>query len=501
MKRNEVKWGALLSYVLIALNSVYGLVIMPYILGAIGESEYGVYKTIGAMTATISVMELGLGGTMQKYIAQYLAVKDKNKAYNFSAMCVIQAVIMAVAMIIVGGCLYFTLDSVYGQTFTDSELFRAKQIFVILVFYVALHMIENVLFGIITGYNRFVFSNGVKLLTLVSKIVIYLVILPIFKNSLAIVMTTLLLEFVIITAECVYIKIVLKHKVRLVQWDKSVFKETFIYTILLFVQSLIIQFNGNIDSMVIGAVIGTSAVTVYSFAIQLFNMYEQCATSVSGVILPSVTNVIYSGAKTEDIEKMVVKYGRLQWAVLGAALGGFVCLGKEFLTLWLGEGFEDCYYLALILMVPVTFPLIVNTCLAILKAKNLLGFRTVALAYSAVINMILTIVGTRLWGYYAAAVGTAMSTFIGSILSLNIYYNKKLKINMFKIYFRILHKITPCIIIPAVVCFFINEHFYGTWFTFVVKAAVFMAIYGVLMLLFGLDSNEKPRILNRRKRV
>ena len=60
-----------LSYVLIALNSIYGLVIMPFILGTIGESEYGVYKTIGAMTSTISVMDLGIGGTMQKYIAQF----------------------------------------------------------------------------------------------------------------------------------------------------------------------------------------------------------------------------------------------------------------------------------------------------------------------------------------------------------------------------------------------------------------------------------------------
>ena len=51
MAKNEVKWGALLSYALIALNSIYGLVIMPFILGAIGESEYGVYKTIGSMTS------------------------------------------------------------------------------------------------------------------------------------------------------------------------------------------------------------------------------------------------------------------------------------------------------------------------------------------------------------------------------------------------------------------------------------------------------------------
>ncbi len=500
MAKSEVKWGALLSYVLIALNSIYGLIIMPFVLGAIGESEYGVYKTIGAMTATISVMELGLGGTMQKYIAQYKAQKEEKKAYNYSAMCIIQAVVMALAMAVVGFCLFFTLEPVYGNTFTAHEMSRAKQVYLVLVCYVVFHIFENVLFGIISGYNRFIFTNSVKLTTLISKILIYLIILPIFKNSVAIVLTMLVLEFVIIAAECVYIKFVLKHKVKLYSWDKAVFKETFIYTILLFVQSLIIQFNGNVDNMVIGAVIGTSAVTVYSFAIQIFNMYEQCATSVSGVILPSVTKVVFSGAEPKELENLVVKYGRAQWAILGAALGGFICLGKEFFSLWLGNGFEDCYYLALILMVPVTFPLIVNTCLAILKAKNLLLFRTIALAYSAVINVVFTIIGTKLWGFYAAAAGTAISTVIGSVLSLNIYYQIKLKMNMLRVYFRIMHKIALCIAIPTVICFVLNPYFNGSWLDFVAKAAVFVLIYGVLMLLFGLNENEKPKFL-RRKRV
>lgn len=500
MAKSEVKWGALLSYVLIALNSIYGLIIMPFVLGAIGESEYGVYKTIGAMTATISVMELGLGGTMQKYVAQYLAQNEEKKAYNYSAMCIIQAVFMALAMAVVGLCLFFTLEPVYGNTFTESEMFRAKQVYLVLVCYVVFHIFENVLFGIISGYNRFIFTNSVKLGTLITKILIYIIILPIFKNSLAIVLTMLILEFVIIAAECVYVKFVLKHKVKLYSWDKAVFKETFMYTILLFVQSIIIQFNGNVDNMVIGAIIGTSAVTVYSFAIQIFSMYEQCATSVSSVILPSVTKVVFSGAETKELENLVVKFGRAQWAILGAALGGFICLGKEFFSLWLGKGFEDCYYLALILMIPVTIPLIVNTCLAILKAKNLLLFRTIALAYSAVINVIFTIIGTKLWGVYAAAAGTAISTVLSGVLSLNIYYQIKLKMNMFRVYFRIIHKIALCIIIPTIICFVINPYFNGSWFDFIVKAVAFIVIYGVLMIIFGLNENEKPKFL-RRKRV
>ena len=265
MAKNEVKWGAILSYILIFLNSIYGLVITPFVLGTIGESEYGVYKTIGALTATISVMELGLGGTVQKFIAQFRAQKEEQKSHNFSAMSMIQAAVLAIGMAVVGAILFFTIDPTYSGSFSAAELTRAKQIYVVLVITVVIHIFENVFFGIIGGYNRFTFSNGVKLISLVIRIILYFILLPIFKNSLAIVLISLAMEIAVVAIEFVFIKKALGHKIKLYFWDKAMFKETFSYTILLFIQSLIIQFNGNIDNIVIGAAIGTSAVTVYSY--------------------------------------------------------------------------------------------------------------------------------------------------------------------------------------------------------------------------------------------
>ena len=501
MEKNEVKIGAMLSYLLIFVNSFYGLVIAPYVLGTIGNSEYGVYKTIASMTASVSVLEFGLGGTLQRYLAKFRAQKDEKSSYNFSAMCMLQALVLALIMGVVGVVLFFMLEPMYGATFSAAELHRAKQIFIVLILYVMLHLLENVFFGIITGYNRFIFSNGMKLLALVMKICLYFVILPIFKNSLAIVCISLLIEFVSIAVEYLYIRKRLHHRIVLYKWDSAIFKESFIYTGLLFIQSIIIQFNGNIDNIVIGAVIGTASVTVYSFAIQMFNMYETCATSISSVVLPSVTKKIYDGASAQELEAYIVKFGRAQWAILGAALGGFICFGREFFALWLGAGFEDCYYLSLILMIPVTFPLIVNVCLAILKAKNLLMFRTIALAYSAVLNMLLTLIGTRIWGYWAAAAGTAIATVIGSIISLNIYYQIKLKINVFKLYLKILHRTTLCIAAACAAGLLLNYFIVPTgWLYFVLKAAAFVVVYGVGMLLFGLNKNEKASLIRNKQK-
>lgn len=500
MKINQVKWGAIISYVLIIVNAVYGMVISPFILAMIGTSEYGIYKTIGSLTATVAVLELGIGAMLQRYIARFNAEKDEKKLSNFSAMGMLQAGVLSILMVIFGGCLFFTIDPTYRDTFSALEMVRAKQLFAFQLIYVVLHIFENALFGIVSGYNRFVFTNTAKLLAILLKMVLYFILLPIFKNSLVIVAVSVLIEILIICAELVYLRMFLGHKIRLYYWDRFLFKEAFIYMMLLFVQSIIIQFNGNIDNIVIGAVLGTTAVTVYSFAIQIFNMFETCATSVSGVVLPTVINQIHAGASPKELEETVVKFGRVQWMILGMVLFGFICCGREFFVVWLGEGFEDCWYLSMILMVPVTLPLVVNVCLAILKAKNLLAFRTVSLAYSAVINVILTVIGTRIWGYWAAAIGTAVATVIGSVISMNIYYRKKLGINVFKLYTKISGKITICLFLAAIPCAALNWVIYGSWLSLALKIIAFVFVYSFTMLLFGLNKNEKNEILRMKRR-
>lgn len=503
MARNEVKNGAILSYVLIFVNAVYGMVVAPFILRTMGRSEYGVYETIGAMAASISVLEFGIGSTMQRYIAQMVARKKQREIENYSAMGMIQTVILALAMVVVGFCLYFTLEPVYGNSFTDAELLRAKEIYVLFIVQIILHVFESYFFGVLAGYNRFTFSNGLKLGALGLRILLCFVLLPLFPNALTLVATTVLMELVLIGTELFYLKKVLGHRCHLYSWDRELFRESFVYTLLMFAQTVIVQLNGHVDSWVIGAYIGTAAVTVYSFAIKIYNMYQQCAMSISGVLLPTVTKQLIEDASPRTMEDLVVKYGRIQWSFLAALLAGILCLGQEFFSLWLehslGSSAQDCWRLCLILIIPMTLPLVTNVCLTILRAKNMMRFRTISLGYAVVINALLTLIGTYYWGYWAAAAGTALSTLIGSVISMNIYYHKKLQMNMTRVYLGILRRITLCPLVAAVPCLVLNRFWSGSWVAFVVKGCVFLVVYLPLLWCYGFTQEERRSFRRRSK--
>ena len=496
MAKNEVKWGALLSYLLVIINSLYGFLIIPYILSSLGDAEYGVYKTISSLSSALMILDLGLGGTVMCYIAKFRSDGKKEKIESFISMALGEGTIICVFLTLVSVVIYALIPIIYVDGLTQSEIGLAKKLFVILALNMVFHIIENVFNGVISGFNKFTVSNGLKLSRILLRVGLLFVVFAFVKSAIALVLIDLVLTIAQILVEIIYIKVKLQTKVRLSfkNWDKAIFKESFKYTMLLFITTIAAQINNNLDNVVIGAIRGSELVAVYSMGLLIFGMFEQLSTSLSGVMLPTVTNVLKNDTDGKEIQNTIVSIGRIQFMLLGAALVGFAVLGKDAIALWLGNGYEDVYVITLILMAPALLELCVNVCLAVLRAKNILGFRTAVLFATTALNAIITVVGVKLYGYYAAAIGTAVSFLIGSVIIMNIYYCKKLSFNMFRIYRKIFSGTWICLLISggAIV---LSSHFLGNGLiAFILNVAIFCVVYAATMLLFGFQKNEKKKI-------
>lgn len=496
MEKNEVKWGALISYLLIIINACYGFLVTPYIISAIGEADYGVYKTITSLSASVMILDLGLGSTVMRYVAKYRSDNQESKINGFVSMALGEGAIIICVLAAVSAALYMLIPTIYSDGLIDSEIALAKKLFAILAVNMMFHFLENILNGIISGYNKFTFANGLKLIRILLRVASVFVVFAFWKNAVALVLIDFVLTLLLIAAEYVYIRKNLKTRVRLSfkNWDMAVFKESFKYTSLLFLTTIAAQINNNLDNVVIGAIQGASFVAVYSMGLLIFSMFEQLSTSISGVMLPTVTNILSKENAYGEIQSTIISVGRIQFILLGAAITGFGIIGKQFISLWLGDGFEDVYVIAMILMCPAVLELCVNVCLSVLRAKNMLGFRTAVLFSTTVLNAIITIVGVKTVGYYAAAVGTAVSFVLGSVVIMNIYYYKKLSFNMLKIYRSIFSGIWICLLLAGAALAIVARWINGGWLQLIICAGVFCIVYGIALLLFGLKKDEKKMI-------
>lgn len=491
MKVKELKKGAVFSYLLILANSFYGIFFTPYLISSLGDGEYGVYKIIASLASSITILDLGIGSTVLRYVAHFNANKNYKDLSNFCAMSLIQTTIISVIMAAVCGGIYFFIDNLYGNSLTAEELQTAKNLFLIFIVMLVINNYEKVIFSMVAGHERYSFANMTKLLSIFLKVLLLVIALKVYPKAEVILFSQIISTLMVMIVQAIYLKAKIGLKIKYYYWDNSLFLQSFKYTVLVFIQSLAVQLNGNLDNMVIGAMVGSEAVTVYSIGLQLYSMYEQFAIAFSDLMLPTVSKQIANGATERELEDTIIKVGRLEFIALGAALCGFIVVGREFISLWLGNGYMFAWAVGLILMVPTTVPLIQNVSLSVLRAKNKMGFRTAAVCFMALFNLIVTVVGVKYYGAIAACIGTAMGIVGANIIAMNIYYVKVIHLNVFKIFANILKRTWVCCLVATVTAVVLNNFIGGTWITWLIKVAVFCVVYALMLLSYGFNETEK----------
>ena len=154
----------------------------------------------------------------------------------------------------------------------------------------------------------------------------------------------------------------------------------------------------------------------------------------------------------------------------------------------------------MILIIPVTFPMLQNVALSILRAQNRMGYRTVTLMLSSLINIVISIGGILIWGYWGAAIGTAAYS-IANVIFMNVYYRRKLHFNVFSMFSKIFSRTLICVIIAAALTAICQSIWSGGWLTLIINAAMYMAIYGILMVFWGFSLEERDMFHIRTKGV
>jgi len=79
MKKNQLKAGALLSYVSMGLGYLVSIIYTPLMLRLLGQSEYGLYNLVASVVAYLGVLNFGFGSTYIRYYSRYKVNKEDKK--------------------------------------------------------------------------------------------------------------------------------------------------------------------------------------------------------------------------------------------------------------------------------------------------------------------------------------------------------------------------------------------------------------------------------------
>lgn len=498
---SQMKSGVILSYVAIIVSITIALLYTPVMTRQLGQSEYGLYAMIGSITAYLSVMDMGLGNAVVRYNARNRAIGDKASEARLNGMFLLIYFVIGIITVFLGIILYNSVNRFFGSSFSAIELEKVRQMVIILIINFAISMPLSVFGSIMQSYEKFFIS---KILGIIRNLMIPITSLPFLflgYESVAMVAIATIVNISILLFNVYYCFKNLKIQFYFKQIDYPLLREIIGYSFFIFLGVIVDQINWNTGQLILGVVSGTMAVAIYAIAMQFIRLYMQFSTSISGVFLPRVSMMVANKASNLELTNLLIKFGRIQYIIMGYILSGFTLFGQPFISLWAGKNYTQAYYIALIIMVPFTIDLIQNICLSILQAKNYQRFRSIILIMIALVNVAISFVLGQKFGGIGVAFGTGFSYFLGAGIVMNIYYYRRLGLNI-PLFWKNIALMSVPILISILLGVVINILIIQNSLIFlVIKILLFTSLYGSLMWLMGCNNYEKGLFLEILKKI
>jgi O-antigen/teichoic acid export membrane protein len=450
-KRDKMTRHVLLSsvsnYIGRFVNIAIWFVLTPFILNELGAETYGLWALVGSVVAYAYLLDFGIANAVTKYVAEYRARGDVEKAHSIiaTALCINLGL----------GFLVILMSAVLAPWFT--ELFNvapadqktAAWLFFLAGAGVGLTIPGAMVTAVLRGLQRFDLMNIVGVMaTIVSAAATFLVLrLGGGVLGLALVGISVSIVVQLLSIFCVY-RIAPELRFGTIVPSRSHLKILVSYSSSLFLMNLGGYLESRSDEIVIGAYMPVSEVTPYNLARRLSTLPQTFTEQFLSLILPMASEIHAREDSTQmrSLYLVSTRITLLTSIPIGMIL---IVLGSSILTVWVGAEYAAYSYLVVIL---VTATLIDTSqwpagfILQGMARHSPLAIMTIA---SGVSNLILSILLVNRLGLLGVALGTLVPTTIICIGFVTPYAMRVIGVPVRDLYFKVLHP-TLLPIIPMI---------------------------------------------------
>ena len=163
MQVNQVRLGAVLSYVSMGLSTLISLIYTPIMLGRLGETEYGVYGAVGPIISYLLLLSMGLGSAYIRYYSQAKVAKDRREMAKLNGMFLVTLSLLGLVLLALGFFLAAHPQMVFGTKWAPEELALGAKLLRIMTLNAALSFPFSVFESHVNIHERYLFLKAVTM--------------------------------------------------------------------------------------------------------------------------------------------------------------------------------------------------------------------------------------------------------------------------------------------------------------------------------------------------
>jgi len=428
---------------IIVKNSLYNLIgwmlpivvnflTIPYIVKSLGNDSYGVLMLVTAVIGYFSLLDINFTAGSIRYVAEYHA-KGEHKHVNevLSLSFLGYSIIGIIGAIL----LYLSTDLFLMDLLKIPENLRevARTVFHISSFGFFLNLIQNYLSSIPKAMHRFDLTAKMEAGFGISLMLLTVVFLSMGIGLLGIVILRLVVALLNCSALFLLIKKTIPYSSFLSPVGRDIRNKMVSFSSYSFLSKVANTIYGNTDGLVIGSVVGSAAVTLYSVPFLLVGRLTGITSHLAMVLYP-VASELGALGKRDELKKIYIAMSR-QIFFLNIALTTILCLfSEQILQIWMGNEFARKTYIVLIFIALGNFtesltnlPALVNDGLSFPQVTASFAF------LSAFLRLVAVVIGVKYYGLLGVAVSYFISVSIVSLAFLVYAHKNTIKLSLWKL--------------------------------------------------------------------
>jgi O-antigen/teichoic acid export membrane protein len=398
----------------IIVDTLLGLVMLPLNLAYLGPAAYGLWALTASITIHFSLLHLGYGGSMVKFMAQYRAQKSVQAVNEIASTLFFVFAAAGVLAYGIAVLVAFNIDAVFHLTPAQASV--GQTLLLIIAIPVALNFPFSVYGGIVTGFQRQHVNGGIAIGVSVLVAAVNATVLVMGYGLITLVTATTVVRvaaYFLYRWNALRIYPALKIRWSLFCWKRL--REVTGFSVYTLVIDCANRLNYQCDTLVIGAFLGAAPIALWTAASRIILGTQTLTNQLNGVLFPTVVDCATAGRR-DRLREIFLQGLQLSLVMVVPIATALVVLGDPLIRAWVGPQMLGSVPALQILAVAVAIRVGNGTATTLLKGAG--GHRMLAAVNFAVGvgNVLLSILLVRRFGLAGVAFATLAAVICATLI-------------------------------------------------------------------------------------
>lgn len=393
-------------YLAIAVSALVGLLVLPINIRYLGESAYGLWMLTASITTYFSVMELGYGSAVIKFVAEYRAKRDAQALNEILSTLYAVFTFMGVMVYVTALVAAWLLPHIFNLE--PGQVGTGRTILLIIAASVAFHFMFAVYGGVVNGFQRYYLNNVIGTVTNVVGAIVNVVVLWLGYGLVELVAATTIVRMSPYylyrrNAKAVFPDLRLSFGL----FRRERLREVTSFSIYIAITDWSSRLNYAVDTFTIGIFLNTAAVGVYAVGLRLSEALFRMTNQLHLFLFPAIVHRATEG-RIDEQRRLLVQATRFQLAVGLALAGTVIAVADVLIQTWVGPGFERGFVTAQLLAYVVVLRAWMALPSTLLRGSGEAAYVAKSASACAVANVLLSVVLVKTMGLVGVALGTVI---------------------------------------------------------------------------------------------